>query len=82
MLNPKTNERELAYIVHVTEAKELPGYDHVHYVKILGWWCVASKALKAGDLGIYFEIDSILPRDDARFSFMENKWQGCRRMAT
>lgn len=73
MLNPKTNERELAYIVHVTEAKELPGYDHVHYVKILGWWCVASKELKAGDLGIYFEIDSILPRDDARFSFMEKR---------
>ena len=34
MLNPKTNERELAYIVKVTEAKELPGYDSVHYVGV------------------------------------------------
>lgn len=70
MLNPKTNERELAYVVKVSETKELPGYDRVHYVHILGWWCVASKDLKTGDLGIYFEIDSLLPEDDPRFTFM------------
>ena len=73
MLNPKTNERELAYVVEVSETKELPGYDKVHYVHILGWWCVASKDLTTGDKGIYFEIDSVLPRDDPRFAFMEKR---------
>jgi hypothetical protein len=73
MLNPKTNERELAYIVRVSEAKDLPGYDSVHYVKVLGWRCVAPKDIKAGDLVVYFEIDSKLPANDARFAFMEKR---------
>jgi hypothetical protein len=73
MLNPKTNERELAYIVKVSEVKDLPGYDSVHYVKVLGWWCVAPKDIKAGDLVVYFEIDSKLPANDARFAFMEKR---------
>lgn len=73
MLNPKTNKRELAYVVRVTHTENLAGYDRVHYVSVLGWKCVASKDLKEGDLGIYFEIDSLLPRDDKRFSFMEKK---------
>lgn len=30
MLNPKANERELAYVVQVSETKELPGYERVH----------------------------------------------------
>ena len=73
MLNPKTQERELAYIVEVQEAKDLPNYDSVHYIKVLGWWCVAPKTLVPGDKGIYFEIDSLLPKEDSRFSFMEKK---------
>jgi hypothetical protein len=32
MINPKTNTRELAYIVEVAETKPLEGYDSVHYV--------------------------------------------------
>lgn len=52
MLNPKTNQRELAYITTVTDAKTLAGYDRVHYVHVLGWWCVASKDIQveSGDL--------------------------------
>lgn len=70
MLNPKTNKRELAYVVQIAETKELTGYDSVHYVHVNGWWCVSGKDLNAGDLGVYFEIDSVLPCDDTRFSFM------------
>ena len=73
MLNPKTQERELAYIVEVQEAKDLPNYDSVHYIRVNGWWCVAPKTLVPGDKGIYFEIDSLLPKEDSRFSFMEKK---------
>ena len=67
------NKRELAYIVRVSEAKDLKGYDKVHYVKCLGWWCVAPKDINVGDLVVYFEIDSKLPADDARFAFMEKR---------
>lgn len=73
MINPKTNERELAYIVRVSEVKELPGYDSVHYVHVNGWWCVASKEIKENDLAIYFEIDSKLPANDSRFAFMAKR---------
>lgn len=73
MLNPKTNERELAYIVEVAETKQLEGYDSVHYVRVNGWWCVAPKQLKQGDKAIYFEIDSVLPKEDSRFAFMEKR---------
>lgn len=73
MLNHKTNERELAYIVRVSETKDLEGYDKVHYVHVNGWWCVAGKDIKTGDLAIYFEIDSLLPSNDARFAFMEKR---------
>ena len=73
MLNPKTNKRELAYIVDILETKELPNYTNVHYVKVLGWWCVSTKRLSVGDKAIYFEIDSILPREDKRFLFMEKR---------
>lgn len=67
------NKRELAYVVKVSEAKDLEGYDKVHYVKCLGWWCVAHKDINVGDLVVYFEIDSKLPADDARFAFMEKR---------
>lgn len=73
MLNPKTNKRELAYIVEVSDTRVLEGYNNVHAVHINGWWCVATKSLKAGDKGIYFEIDSLLPETDNRFSFMEKR---------
>ena len=35
MLNHKTNERELAYVVRISETRELPGYDNVHYVQVI-----------------------------------------------
>ena len=73
MINPKTHKRELAYIVEVKETTPLANYDHVHLVSVLGWKCVATKALKTGDKAVYFEVDSLLPKEDKRFSFMEKK---------
>ena len=72
MLNNK-GERELAYIVKVLETKDIEGYDKVHYTRVLEWWCVAPKDIKLGDLVVYFEIDSKLPANDARFAFMEKR---------
>lgn len=73
MLNPKTQERELAYVVEVSDVKELPGYDKVNAVQVNCWWCVAQKSISVGDKVVYFEIDSILPADDPRFAFMASR---------
>lgn len=73
MLNPKTNQRELAYVVRISDTKDLEGYDRVHYVHVNGWWCVASKDIEKDSLGIYFEIDSVLPESNERFSFMAKR---------
>jgi len=67
------DKRELAYVVKVSDTKDLEGYDSVHYIHVNGWWCVASKDIKEGDLAVYFEIDSLLPKDDSRFAFMEKR---------
>lgn len=72
MLN-NNGDRELAYIVKVLETKDLEGYDNVHYIRVLEWWCVAPKDIKLGDLVVYFEIDSLLPQNDIRFSFLASK---------
>jgi hypothetical protein len=40
--------------------------------EVLGWQCVVPKAVKAGDLVVYIEIDSKLPRIPL-FEFMESR---------
>lgn len=70
----KNNERMLAYIVTVDEIKPLEGYDRVEYARVHGWWCVVHKnELHVGDKAVYFEIDSLVNKDDKRFAFMEPK---------
>ena len=62
MLNPKTNERELAYVVIVNDITPIEGYDRVELAHVGGWTIVVGKGeFKAGDPAIYFEIDSKLP---------------------
>lgn len=62
MLNPKTNQRELCYVVTVGNIEPMIGYDNLELATINGWHCVIGKnSMKKGDLAIYFEIDSKLP---------------------
>ena len=76
MLNPKTNERELAYAVYVDEIKPIPGRDRVECARVGGWTCMVPKGVfKVGDPGIYFEIDSKVPTDKEPFGFCE-KYKG------
>ena len=76
MLNPKTNERELAYVVYVDEIKPIPGRDRVECARVGGWTCMVPKgAFKVGDPGIYFEIDSKVPTNKEPFGFCE-KYKG------
>lgn len=60
MLNKK-NERELAYVVSVTDVLPMDA-DRLECVRINGWNCVCGKGdFKKGDLAVFFEIDSLLP---------------------
>jgi len=75
VINPKTNQRELAYVVEIADVQPIEGYDRVEEATISGWHCVVGKGdFKPGDKAIYFEIDSQLPADKfADFEFLAKK---------
>lgn len=73
MINPKTGERELAYIVKIDSIEPIPGRDRVECAKVSGWTIMTRLGqFKPGDLGIYFEIDSQVPAKEP-FLFLEPK---------
>lgn len=54
--------RKLASIQEVVSVSPIEGADRIELVHVLGWQCVAGKGdFKAGDLCVYFEVDSFLP---------------------
>lgn len=69
------NKRALAYTAKITNKKPLDGYGRVEYCEVNnGWWCITKKdEFNTGDIGVYFEIDSLLPSTDERFAFLESK---------
>ena len=74
MLNPKTNERELAYVVLIDGIEPIPGYDRVEQAIVGGWRVIVQKGqFKVGDPAIYFEIDSRVPADRECFAFLEKR---------
>ena len=73
MLNPKTNERELAYVVTIDEIRPIEGYDKVEHARVGGWWVIVRKdQFKVGDLAIYIEVDSKVPEQEP-FIFLEKR---------
>lgn len=73
MLNPKTNQRELAYIVTIDEIRPIPNYDRVEHARVGGWWIIVKKdEFKVGDLAVYIEVDSKVPEQEP-FMFLEKK---------
>ena len=74
MLNSKTNIRELAYVVNIDAIEPILGSDNCECAIIGGWHVMVRKnEFKAGDLAVYFEIDSYLDPSNPAFSFMEKK---------
>jgi len=72
MLN-KENQRELVYVVKINEVKPIEGKDRVECAVVNGWTVMVRKGqFKAGDLGIYFEIDSKVPETEP-FAFLSAK---------
>ena len=73
MLNPNTNERELAYVVAIDEIRPIEGYDRVEHARVGGWWVIVRKdQFKVGDLAIYIEVDAKVPEQEP-FMFLEPK---------
>lgn len=83
----KETFRKLATVRKIDEVLPIEGADKIEAVRIDGWMCVVSKGeFKAGDLCVYFEIDSFLPVGESypHFEFLRPraiKWngkEGCR----
>lgn len=73
MLNPTTNQRELAYVVKIDEIRPIPNYDRVEHARVGGWWVIVKKdQFKVGDPAIYIEVDSRVPEEEP-FMFLAAK---------
>lgn len=66
--------RQLVTIRNITDKQIIEDADFIEIVMIDGWQCVAKKdEFQVGDLCVYFEIDSMLPMTDERYSFLNGK---------
>ena len=63
--------RKLASLQRIVDLQPIPGYDRVELATVLGWQVIVKKGeFKVGDLSVYFEPDSKLPKHEV-FAFME-----------
>lgn len=73
MLNPKTKQRELAYIVNIDRIEPIIGSDNCEAAVVGGWRVMTRKGtFQAGDKAVYFEIDSKVPETET-FEFLAPK---------
>ena len=73
MINQKTNERELCYIVQIDKIEPIAGADSVEAAIVGGWRIMTRKeTFKPGNMAVYFEIDSKVPEKEP-FKFLEKK---------
>lgn len=67
-------DRALAHIEKIEEKRPIENADNIEMVRILGWWCIAKiDEFQVGDKCVYIEIDSLCPKEDERFAFLESK---------
>lgn len=73
MLNPKTKQRELAYVVNIDRIEPIIGSDNCEAAVVGGWRVMTRKGtFQAGDKAVYFEIDSKVPETET-FAFLAPK---------
>jgi len=64
--------RSLVTIQRVKSISAIPDSDFLELAHIMGWQCVVKKGeFRAGDLGVYYEVDSFLPVEE-RYEFLRN----------
>ena len=67
-------ERSLAHVEEIANITPIQGADRIAMAQILGWRCIIAKEeFNIGDKCIYFEIDSLVNKEDERFAFLEKK---------
>ena len=73
MINPKTKQRELAYVVKIDNIIPIDGADRVEQAVVGGWHIMVRKGqFKIGDKADYFEIDSKVPEREP-YMFLADK---------
>ena len=73
MINPKTKQRELAYVVKIDNIISIDGADRVEQAVVGGWHIMVRKGqFKTGDKAVYFEIDSKVPEREP-YMFLADK---------
>lgn len=74
MINPKTNQRELCYVVIIDNIEPIVGSNNCEAAIIGGWKVMVRKnTFKIGSPAIYFEIDSKVDTSRPEFAFLEKK---------
>jgi RNA ligase (TIGR02306 family) len=72
--------RKLVTVRRIAAVEPIKGVDRIEVAVVDGWRCIVKKGqFAAGDLGLFFEIDSFLPSTDERWSFLASKfttWNG------
>lgn len=69
------DKRSLAHIERIKELRSIPNADRIEVAKVLGWDVVVLKGeFNVGDLCVYFEIDSVIPKQPwSEFLVNKNK---------
>lgn len=67
-------ERKLATVETIREIRPIEGADRIEVARVRGWDVVVGKGeFEVGSKVVFFEIDSALPIDDERFSFLADR---------
>lgn len=73
MINPRTKQRELCYVVNIDRIEPIVGSDNCEAAIVGGWRVMTRKGtFQAGDKAVYFEIDSKVPEIET-FAFLAPK---------
>ena len=74
MINEKTGQRELAYVVNIDAIEPIVGSDNCEAAVVGGWRVMVRKGtFEPNDLAIYFEIDSKVDTTRPEFAFLEKR---------
>ena len=66
--------KPLAYVVKVGEIREIPDADRIELASVMDYTVVVKKnEFKEGDLGVYVEVDSVLPDGLAEWPELRDK---------
>ena len=66
--------RKLVSIRKIDSLSPIEGADKIELAHTGGWQCVVGKgSFQSGELAVFFEIDSALPANDERYSFLKER---------